>query len=332
MTKLEFIARQLAKAQNKKFEHYVINRIWNLLNDTRVKFVTQQFVARPEGRALTDMFFPQLEIHIEVDEGFHKKQIDADKLREADIVNATGHQILRVDVTKDIEQINQYIDEIVVVIKNKINSLKDFKPWNLEMEQNSQTYIDQGYIDVKDNVAFKTMIDAANCFGLDIKPKGIWTGGAKHPIEPNTLIWFPKLYENKDWNNEMSDDEKIITEVSVAPEIFKNHLDKVYKKEQFTRIVFPRFKSSLGDYMYRFKGKYQLDLEATSYANSFVWMRTAMRVQTYPNQQLQNSAAETKSTTKITKIYQRYIRQMSEPERLQLAALINEEILKENKF
>ncbi len=99
MTKLEFIARQLAKAQNKKYEHYVVNRVWNLLNDSRVKFVTQQFVSRPEGRAMTDMFFPQLAIHIEVDEGFHKNQIDADKLREADIVNATGHEILRVDGT-----------------------------------------------------------------------------------------------------------------------------------------------------------------------------------------------------------------------------------------
>ena len=103
MDKLEFITRQLAKAQNKKYEHYVVHRIHTLLNDLRVKFVTQQFVSRPEGRALTDMFFPQLEIHIEVDEGFHKNQIEYDRLREADIINATGHQILRVDVTKDIE-------------------------------------------------------------------------------------------------------------------------------------------------------------------------------------------------------------------------------------
>ncbi len=76
MNKLEFVARQLAKAQNKRYEHYVVNRIWSLLNDSRVKFVTQQFVSRPEGRAMTDMFFPQLAIHIEVDEGFHKSQID----------------------------------------------------------------------------------------------------------------------------------------------------------------------------------------------------------------------------------------------------------------
>ena len=95
MTKLEFISRQLAKAEGKRYEHYVVTRIWHLLNDTRIKPVTQQFITRPSGRALTDMYFPQLEMHIEIDEGHHKKQIEADKLREADIINATGHTIFR---------------------------------------------------------------------------------------------------------------------------------------------------------------------------------------------------------------------------------------------
>lgn len=326
MTKLEFISRQLAKTQNKKYEHYVVSRIWNLLNDSRVKFITQQYVSRPEGRALTDMYFPQLHLHIEVDEGFHKKQIDADKVREADIINATGHKIFRVDVTKDYEQINNDIDEIVAYIKDEIELSEDFKPWNLDMEQNPQTYINKGYIDIEEDVAFRTMVDAANCFGLNIKPKGIWTGGARHPIEPNTLIWFPKLYENKDWNNQISDDEEVITEMSVTPENVREHIDKVFREKQFTRIVFPRFKSPLGDFMYRFKGKYQLDLEATSYESGFVWRRTATRVKTYSPQNITQAHVENKTATDIEKFYQQNIRQMPEPDRLKLAALILNEV------
>lgn len=82
MNKLDYISRQLARAEKKKFEHYVVTRIWHLLNDTRIKIVTQQYVSRREGKALTGMYFPQLEIHIEIDEGHHKNQIQADKLRE----------------------------------------------------------------------------------------------------------------------------------------------------------------------------------------------------------------------------------------------------------
>lgn len=281
MNKLEFVSRQFAKAENKRYEHYVITRIWHLLNDTRIKFVTQQFVTRPSGKALTDMYFPQLEIHIEVDEGHHKKQIEVDKLREADIINATGHTIFRIDVTKDIDNVNKKIREIITFIKNKIESSADFKPWNLDAEQSSQTYIQRGYIDLKDDVAFKKSVDAANCFGCNYK--GFQRGGAKHPIEPNTIIWFPKLYENKDWNNQISDDEQIITQMSEIPEKAQEHIDRVFEKQQFTRIVFPRVKSPLGDIMYRFKGKYQLDLVATSYEKGFVWRRVATCVRTYPN-------------------------------------------------
>lgn len=283
MNKLEFISRQFAKAETKKFEHYVVTRIWHLLNNSDVKIVTQQFVSRPNGRAMTDMYFPQIGVHIEVDEGFHKKQIDADKIREADIINATEHELFRVDVTKSVEDIHCAIDEIVSFIKIKVQNSTDFKPWDLDKEQNPQTYIEKGYIDLEDDVAFRTMVDAANCFGLNIKPKGIWTGGAKHPIEPNTLIWFPKLYQNNKWNNRISGDDEIITEKNESEDEAEKHIKSVIEKAPHTRITFAKVKSPLGDVMYRFKGKYQLDLEATSTNLGLVWKRIATRVKTYPS-------------------------------------------------
>ena len=108
MDKKEFIIRQLGRTKNKKYEAYVVTRIIHLLDDFSIKFITQQYVTRPEGRALTDLFFPQFGVHIEVDEGQHFiiGNIEEDKIREADIVNATGHEILRVDVTKSFDDIN----------------------------------------------------------------------------------------------------------------------------------------------------------------------------------------------------------------------------------
>lgn len=50
MDKLEFISRRLAKAENKKYEHYVVTRIWHLLDNTQIKLVTQQYVTRPSRR------------------------------------------------------------------------------------------------------------------------------------------------------------------------------------------------------------------------------------------------------------------------------------------
>jgi len=278
MTKLEFIARQLAKAQKKRYEHYVVNRVWTLLGDTGVKFVTQQYVARPDGRAMTDMYFPQLAIHIEVDEGFHKNQIEADQLREADIINATGHDLLRVDVTKDIDHINADIDAIVQIIKGKRSNLSSFIPWNLESEMNPHTYVEKGFVDVDDDVAFRTQADAAACFGRE--RKSLQWSYIHHPVEKGKRIWFPKLYENADWDNRISLDEETITEFCLTSVGMEKHFTRSMK-DPASRVTFARVRSPKGDTMYRFKGEYEPDRDKSSIANGVIFRRIATSCQTY---------------------------------------------------
>ena len=283
MDKKEFVIRQLGRTKNKRYEAYVVTRIIHLLNDFDVKFMTQQYVSRPEGRALTDLFFPQFGVHIEVDEGQHftKTHIEADKVREADIVNATGHQIMRVDVTKSFEDINGQIDEIVGQLE-MLKSLDSFAPWNIEAEFDSHTYIDLGYIDIVDNVAFHTIKDACNCFGHNYR--GYQSAGASHP-NPEIMLWFPKLFPNGEWDNQISDDEETIVERNEndakAIAHVSSHLnDKVKHKHQ--RIVFAKVKGNLGDTLYRFRGLYKLDTEASSEVKGLIWKRTSTKVDTYP--------------------------------------------------
>ncbi|MBK7762895.1 MAG: hypothetical protein IPI46_05910 [Bacteroidetes bacterium] len=283
MNKLDYLSRSFSRAEKKKFEHYVVTRIWHLLDDTSIKIVTQQFITRPEGRALTDLYFPQLQLHIEIDEKHHRQQIEIDKIREADIINATGHEIVRVDVTQELELLNKEIFEIVEKIKQKKSSKLNFTPWDLETEYNPATYVKKGFISLDDDCAFKTMADACNCFGLAIKPKGIWTGGVKHPYENGKLIWFPKLYKNGKWNNSISSNEMVIQEICELPENQKTHIDTVLNKGMQTRIVFAKVRSPLGDIMYRFKGEFELDKERTNYDEGLFWKRISEKVKTYSN-------------------------------------------------
>ncbi len=51
MDKKEYIIRQLARTKHKKYEQYVITRIFHLLDNQNLKFVTQQYVYRTEGHA-----------------------------------------------------------------------------------------------------------------------------------------------------------------------------------------------------------------------------------------------------------------------------------------
>lgn len=280
MDKKEYIIRQLARTKNKKYEAYVVTRIIHLLNDFSIKFITQQYIARPEGRAQTDLYFPQFDFHVEVDEGHHFNQvnIEADKIREADIINATGHEIWRIDVTKHFNEINDQIDIVVNKIKNMRQS--SFIPWDIDSEFDPAIYIKLGYIDVKDSVAFKTIKDACNCFGHNYT--GYQRAVAAHP-DDNIMLWFPKLFPNGEWDNQISPDEEVITEQNKdkvkARQHILSHVNNKASKHQ--RIVFAKVKGSLGEVLYRFRGQYQLDVKNSNEETGLIWRRIKTQVKTY---------------------------------------------------
>lgn len=281
MKKTDYIIRQIKKSYNKKYENYVVTRIWHLINNLDIKFVTQQHVTKKEGRALTDMYFPQLQLHIEVDEpphfGSNGKQVEHDVVRQKDIINATNHFVKRINCCGDINSINQQIDEVVAFINKKIE-LKNFTSWDIDAEHNPQTYIDKGSISVNEDVAFLKIFEACNCFGH--KYKGFQQGFTKHPHE-NRMIWFPKLYENKEWDNKINLlEDKIYEKRKVDHigyfEITKNTPDRL--KE---RLVFARVRNNLGNIMYRFKGVYKLNLKESEAYGSCVYIRVGEDVKTY---------------------------------------------------
>lgn len=294
MDKKEYIVRQLARTKHKKYEQYVVTRIVSLINDLEIKYITQQYISRPETRALTDLYFPQLALHVEVDEPHHKANIEADKLREADIVNATNHKIVRIDVDKSIEEINSDIDALVEHIKNRVEALKEknaFDSWDIDAEFKSATYVAKGYIDIADDVKFRQIKDACNCFGYDYK--GFQRGWVKHPKEKNTAIWFPRLNpiaeqapENGEWDNRISQDEEIIT-TSHLTDLERNNTFleglKSHAGAPAKRVVFVRVKGNLGLVLYRFRGLYELSVEKSLANKEETWVRIAKKVPTYAN-------------------------------------------------
>lgn len=148
------------------------------------------------------------------------------------------------------------------------------------MKRNSQYYIDKGFIDLNDDAEFRLIADAASCFGK--KYNGMQRSYFRHPSEPDKRLWFPKLYPNGEWINEISADESVITSKSVFPEKTQEIVDKIAAAEDYVLIVFGREENDFGNLMYRFKGEYQLDHDMTNYENGHVWRRIATRVKTYP--------------------------------------------------
>ena len=286
ISKDEYLLRNFSKITHKKWELFVITRILHLLNDSEIEYVCQQYVNPSNSNKyyLTDLCFPSLKLYYEIDEGQHatKEHKKDDKIRQREILDATDWEQKRIRVYdnddpskgRDLNEVISEIDEFVSYIKNR---KKEFESkfgkkitWDYESKFSPQPHIDRGYIDVKDNVVFLYHKDAMKLFGY----KGKHFQRAYWRIKgSNQAVWFPKLYENIPWKNVLADDSsKIIQEKYINGKISEYPLPS---NEE--RIVFAHYKNVLGQTVYKFYGKFEVDWENT---NSFtnIFKRSATRI------------------------------------------------------
>lgn len=282
MTKFEFILAQFKKTHNKIYENYVITKLYNLLNDNTIKFITQQYIKRPNGYALVDLYFPQFDLYVEIDESHHKDNVTLDQLRYRDIVDATNFSEKRIIVY---DKTQEEIDIQIYDISNYIKKLKNeqlvnnlFIEWNIDMEMNPDYYINLGYIDFKDNVSFNTQNDVFKCFGKNYKTT-YWRCAIKHPNEKNTSVWCPKFFEHKDWYNEVSEDYSIIKTKSKKGDINFIESCKKTNENPFT-YVFGHIISPLGNKSYKFLGLYKFNYDKSIEEGIKIYERIGTKVET----------------------------------------------------
>ena len=271
MSRADYVVRSLAKAASKRWEHYVIGRIIHRLNDPEIEFICQQAVRRPDGNGiyLADLFFPQLEMYLEVDEGQHsqEKHTLRDVRREADIVNATGFKEHRITVydlgpsERKLDELDRRVDEYIEQLraaKQTLQASGEFKAWDYERRYSPERHIEQGTMEVGPYTAFRYHRDALRCFGY-LKghyQKAVWNlppevvkelGG-----EGKWCVWFPKLYDQPKWENSLSEDGTVIVE---KPKF----TDQLQAEPWDRRVVFAHSKDSLNRTLYRFLGVFKLD-------------------------------------------------------------------------
>lgn len=277
--KLDYISRLFSKISHKRTESYVINRLWNKLDDTRIQFVLQQYVLRKEGKyALADVYLPQLKLSVEVNEPYHYGNIESDKIRNAELAEYMEVKHINcynvVDgkvVDCSLEEVNQRTDEVAAYIKQRIAELgNDFHPW-----KNTDTLADiqeRGYLSVKDEVSLYTIDDIAAVFGTRPKHRGfLRASGVAVPNKPDEVVWWPNTSHRK-WENSLQKDGVTITECprneSERAAHVRQHIGSNEK-----RIVFLRYTDILGLTSYRFMGVYQMNKEKSVKENKCVWER-----------------------------------------------------------
>ena len=276
-TKTDYILRSITKVRHKRWEFFVITRILHKLDDSELEFVTQQLVRQPDGsRYLTDLYFPQLELHLEINEPYHKDQVEKDFKREQDIVLATKNEVKHINI-KDLTELSEdeiiedvclQVDrfvELVKKLKNKKIEDGKFTPWDWSLRYSAEPIIERGYLDVSDNVMFRLQIEALRCFGFSGKAyqRGAWT----IPDGTGDWVWFPRLYEHYIWRNELSPDGNYIYERAINDKgraSIEKQVENARSKQLRNAIVFAKAKDSLGSNVLRYVGTFRQNLEASN--------------------------------------------------------------------
>ena len=273
--KLEYMERLFAKISKKKTESYVISRIWHQLDDDRVKFVVQQYVKRTQDKyALADLYLPQLNIFIEINEPFHKNNVEVDRIRNEEILSVVHSKPIVVDCDCDLTEIHRQVTEVVALIRQRIAELGDsFRPWDEASTLTVEHHRDKGCLKVEDNECLRTTEDVAAVFGTKAKHRGfLRASGAAVPGKKNEIVWWPNT-DHRLWHNELSEDGLFIYEYPKAEEKRAEHLRHWLSAPEETRITFLRFKDDLGFCFYRFVGVFRLDRDKSIKESKCVWER-----------------------------------------------------------
>ena len=274
MSKADYVTNSLSKIKHKKWELYVISRVIHLLDDLEIEFVCQQHILLENGdRRLADIFFPQFNLYLEVNERPHaqKENRDLDEIRRLEILQAIGAKEHKIHtyIQKDEEvsdikllELNRKVDRFVNDLrheKKKHLDTGEFEPWDPENKYDPQRFIDLGYLDVRDNPCFLNQRDALRCFGYT---KGHYQRGTwRHPHWIDKQVWFPRFVEHGVWSNVLSGDEATITETLLDTSILDRHKDTDQSLRKYT---FAKTRDRLGKTLYRFVGEFAFDRESPS--------------------------------------------------------------------
>lgn len=307
--KLDHIAYMFnVRTKRKAYENFIVNAIYTKVANKELMPITQQYVKDPNDARryyLLDLYFPQIDLGIEIDERHHCNEENRlqDSEREAAIENAIECEVVRIAIyeadgvrKRSYDDVCANIDQIVALIKRKIDNLEDGLKWATNEEKINEVE-QKGVFDTKDEVNYRTITEIYNlCGGSRNSGKDVKSlQKAYLRLNKQYHLWVPTLtimtddgYTSKrDYRNLINEDKTIIEEHSlkepfceskhcITPEAC-NGCNKC-KGPQTHRVVFLRARDMFGKPSIKFLGVYKLHRYINANTREFMRIDTKINI------------------------------------------------------
>ena len=270
--RFEYLIKTLSRTKRKDYENYVINAVWNRLNDLTIKPASQWYVKNQSGWHLIDLYFPQINFGVECDESHHKSNQSNDEQRELtliEVLSATNkhpYKAFHIDVTLPFDEIEQKINECVDKIKTLVRDRRksnDFIEWaDVDL---TQYFKDKQIIHDSDDILFPTIVGTVNNL-MQTNMKGYQQGYfTPRGLDPKYKFWFPQLEiegraQARGWHNILSEDGATITEFNDDLKTNMVNWENVSRKEflDYIRVTFAKVHDPITNKRaYKFVGMFE---------------------------------------------------------------------------
>lgn len=275
------------RTYGKAYENFIVNAIYTKVGNPNLVPITQQYVKNLKDKRkyyLLDLYFPQLNYGIEIDERHHKDQQQKDEIRADDIKSAIQCEEGRIPIYTNDEKRSYFeickdIEREVKIIQKKILE-KGGVQWETNKDR-KEKIIRLGRFHVDDNVSFDTITEIYNICG------GKRTGQDKgkdaeklqrcyYRLTDKYKLWVPTLAiqfgsttkGKNGYKNFLSEDHELITENTDTP--WKDP----DKDNHYKRVVFMRMKDRFGKSCIKFIGIF----ESTNGLGDKHWVRYYKRI------------------------------------------------------
>lgn len=300
------------RTKRKAYENFIVNAIYTKVGNPELMPVTQQYVRSTKDSRkyyLLDLYFPQINFGIEIDEGHHcndESQI-LDEIREEDIKTAIECDEERIAIfaetengewrKRSYEEICADIDRIVAQVKARIEA-KGGVDW-VTNDEKINAVKKNGIFDIKDDVNYKSVTDIYNICGGSrrngTEVKSLRRAYLK--LNESYYLWVPTLtiklennnYKtNSDYHNFLNEDKTIITERSLKTRFSEAKNCQTPKAcngctkcdgPSVYRVVFLRARDMFGRPSIKFLGVYKLYRYINANTREFIRVATQIKIE-----------------------------------------------------
>lgn len=256
------------RTNRKKYENFIVNAIYTKVNNQELMPVTQQCIKNEGKYYFIDLYFPQINFGVEIDEGHHLNEENKkkDQVREEDIKTAIECEVMRISIfderkkKKTYHEICKDIDKTVDRINFLISEKGSIKWISNDEEKNK--VIENKQFSITDNAYYNSITEIYNICGgkLDGSGDAESLGGCYYRRNEKYHLWVPTLTIEHNGNtaaaktkymNFLSEDKETITEIS------QNGFKEDEYLEKNLRAVFLRVKDVFGRKCIKFIGIFE---------------------------------------------------------------------------